>query len=145
MQFDLNWDFDKQIGSTNIGLVQALPTIGPITLFPIASLGLMTVRDEYAGYVMPAVTTTVGIYSRISVTDNIWFNYNPMYTHGLGGKDNTTIPELGLFSYKDISTLTHEVAASYQFNPRQNIRLFANWDQENSSDIDVRLEFNHQF
>tara|TARA_B110000902_G_C14210819_1_gene551295 strand:- start:232 stop:450 length:219 start_codon:yes stop_codon:yes gene_type:complete len=43
------------------------------------------------------------------------------------------------------SLLTHESSLGYQFNPRFNIRYFANWNEHvDISNGDHRLEFNYQ-
>ena len=48
--------------------------------------------------------------------------------------------------YGDDSIMTHEFAASYQINPRFNVRYYANWNKEvNFEDGDHRIEFNYQF
>jgi len=76
------------------------------------------------------------------VTENIWLNYNPMYMGTVSG--STAFQD----SYMDggDTVLLHEFAASYQINPRANVRYFANWNENNNfADGDHRVEFNYQF
>lgn len=132
-QLDTSWDFRSDSGSASYSLIQALPQIGPINLYPMAGAGVV-VRDNGSSFSVPGTTALVGVYAKLTVTDRIWLNYNPMYNKGFGG------------SMSDFSQLKHEAIVSYQLNPRQNVRLFANWDDETSfKEGDFRIEFNHQF
>ncbi|EGR1511199.1 hypothetical protein D6089_04805 [Vibrio vulnificus] len=139
-QIDLNWDFGADAGTASYSLIQAIPALGPVQLYPLAGVGLSVTEDRYNntgnGYIIPGTFGVIGMYSKITVNDNIWLNYNPMYISALGGHE----------SYRGADSLNHELAASYQLNPLQNIRFFANW----SNDVrfgkgDFRLEFNQQF
>jgi hypothetical protein len=132
-QVDLNWDFNEQIGSASYSYMQTLPAFGPVQLYPLAGLGF-SVAEQSDGYNVPSSFAIFGIYGNVTITDNIWVNYNPMYLATLGGAE----------ALKDTDMLTHELAISYQLNPIQNIRLFANWNEYVSfSNGDFRLEFNH--
>ncbi|WP_295898633.1 hypothetical protein [uncultured Vibrio sp.] len=141
-QVDLNWDFDHQIGSASYSMIQALPEIGPVQLYPLAGVGVnvseVNVSQEIyqgsIGYTIPSSFALLGLYSKIEVTDNIWLNYNPMYTSQLGGVD----------SMNDLYGWQHEVAASYQINSQSNLRAFWNFG-EAIDGTDFRVEYNHQF
>ena len=145
-QLDLNWDFDNKVGSTSYSFIQALPSIGPVQLYPLAGVGL-SVADVHShlikpgadyegsiGYTIPSSFAVIGSYSKIDVTDNIWLNYNPMYTTQLGGVELAS----------DFYGWQHEVAASYQIDSQSNIRAFWNFG-EVITGTDFRIEYNHQF
>ncbi len=101
-----------------------------------------TGSETKLGYMIPGTFAMVGMYSSFHFTDSIWLNYNPMYMHTLSGADKYT---KGGF-YGESSVLNHEVALSYQINPRANVRYFANWnDKVRFSEGDHRIEFNYQF
>ncbi len=139
-QVDLNWDFGSDSGTASFSLIQAIPALGPVQLYPLAGLGLSVAEDRYndtgVGYKVPGTFGVIGMYGKVTVNDNIWLNYNPMYVSALGGHED----------YRDINILHHELAASYQLNPTQNVRFFANWsDEVRFGKGDFRLEFNHQF
>lgn len=139
-QIDLNWDFDADAGSASYSFIQALPAWGAVQLYPLAGLGVTVAEDRYddsgSGYKVPGTFGVVGMYSKITVSDNVWLNYNPMYVAALGGHED----------FREADVLNHELAASYQLNPIQNIRFFANWsDEVRFEKGDFRLEFNHQF
>ena len=69
-------------------------------------------------------------------------NYNPFYLSTLSGSNNYKDNAYGI---GNDSILLHEFAASYQINPRLNIRYFANWNENvDFSDGDHRIEFNYQ-
>ncbi|MET4692806.1 hypothetical protein [Endozoicomonas lisbonensis] len=146
-QIDANWDFNTNTGNVSYSFIQALPAIGPVQFYPLAGVGL-TVTDSAeirgqkseigsVGYAIPSSFAVIGTYSKITLTDNIWLNYNPMYFTTFN--DNEFMSDV-------MDGLYHELAASYQLNPRQNIRVFANYAAtEMNDDWDWRLEFNHQF
>ncbi|MDN3714961.1 hypothetical protein QWY94_02600 [Vibrio breoganii] len=142
-QADLSWDFDAKVGSVSYSLIQALPQMGPLQLYPLAGLGL-NVADVHStlldpeggsiGYAIPSSFAIAGIYSKIEITDSIWLNYNPMYSTQLGG-------------VKEFSSLygwQHEVVTSYQLNTQSNIRAFWNFG-EALNGTDFRVEYNYQF
>lgn len=132
-QIDTSWDFNSGVGSASYSMIQGLPQMGRINLYPLAGAGVV-VADNDHGISVPGMTAVVGVYGKFTISDRIWLNYNPMYNHGFGG------------SMKDVDGLSHEFIASYQLNQRQNIRAFANWDNSTKfADGDFRIEFNHQF
>lgn len=145
-QVDINWDFDNQLGSASYSVIQALPKMGALQLYPLAGLGL-NVADVHSrllkpdaaydgsiGYTIPASFAVLGLYSKVDITDNIWLNYNPMYTTQLGGVE----------ALSDLYGWQHEIAASYQLNPRSNLRAFWNFGQTLNG-TDFRVEYNYQF
>lgn len=134
-QFDANWDFDNDIGYASYSLIQALPSIGRLQLYPLAGVG-MNVADgkDNVGYYLPSSFGVVGMYSKLELTDSLWLNYNPMYTSQLGGDSN----------FKSLYGIQHETALSYQLDERQNVRAFWNWG-ENMDGTDFRVEYNIQF
>lgn len=146
-QIDINYDVDSESGTSSYSFIQALPKMGRLNLYPLAGAGVAfgnTILEDgrkVGGYTIPGTFTVVGAYSKLEITDNIWFNYNPMWTSTLSGSDD----------YKnyamegDDSVLNHEVSLSYQVNPRFNVRYFANWSENNSfSEGEHRIEFNYQ-
>jgi len=147
-QVDINWNFNSDIGSASYSFIQALPKFGALELYPMIGFGL-TISDTAkiqgeenpigsVGYAIPSTFMVVGTYSKITITDDFWLNYNPMYI--------STVNSNAYMSAR-MDGLHHEFAASYQLNPRQNIRLFANYTDSDINDekLSFRLEFNHQF
>ncbi len=142
-QIDVSWDLDSKTGSASYSLIQALPAIGPVQFYPLAGIGLAVSEDPQEGYQFPGSFALVGLYSKITISENIWLNYNPFYFSTLGGSETY---QDNAFGIDKNNILTHELVASYQLNPRQNLRLFANWNESvDFQDGDFRVEFNHQF
>ncbi|WP_372379623.1 hypothetical protein ACBZ91_18510 [Vibrio natriegens] len=142
-QLDLTYSVDTETLNASYSVLQALPRIGDfLNLYPLAGVGVTVQNTEDDGYEIPGTFTVVGMYSKISLTDKIWINYNPMYMHTLSGSD--TYKDEAFAS--DNAILTHEFAVSYQITPRSNIRYFANWNENvDFSDGDHRIEYNYQF
>lgn len=146
-QIDVNYDVDNEAGTSSYSFIQALPKMGPLNLYPLAGAGLAfgnTILEDgrkVGGYTIPGTFAVAGMYSKLELTDNIWFNYNPMWTSTLSGSD-----EYKNYSMEGGSNLlSHEVSLSYQVNPRFNVRYFANWTENNSfEDGEHRIEFNYQ-
>ncbi|GAL20145.1 hypothetical protein JCM19235_4345 [Vibrio maritimus] len=147
-QFDANYDFNNEAGSFSYSFIQALPKFGPVQFYPLAGLGVAFGNnvegdngEVISGYSVPGTFGLVGTYTKIEITDKIWLNYNPMWMTTLSGSKAYT--EHGFQG--ESSVLTHEVAASYQFTPRFNVRYFANWTEHgNFKDGEHRIEFNYQ-
>ncbi|WP_239670912.1 hypothetical protein [Vibrio variabilis] len=155
-QLDLDWRFHTRpplndlginsYGTASYALAQALPPLGPFQLFPIIGVGAI-ITDTDDGFKLPGVFAVAGFYGKVTLSDKIWLNYNPMYMRGISGV-KTPFGDMN-----EQSLLAHEIAASYQLNPRQNIRLFVNFtnrDDDSSWSYlndkgDIRFEFNHQF
>lgn len=147
-QIDVSWDFDQGLGSASYSKIRALPAMGALQLYPLAGVGL-TVTDTAeirgteipvgsVGYAIPSSYLVVGSYAKLTITEDIWLNYNPMYVNTLN--DNSYMKGI-------MDGWHHEVTASYQINPRQNVRLYGNFSDSDiaGSTRDWRLEFNHQF
>ncbi|MGF1729709.1 hypothetical protein [Photobacterium kasasachensis] len=148
-QIDINYDLNNEMGTASYSFIQALPQIGPFNFFPLAGIGASfgnnVVGDDgetISGYSVPGTFIVAGTYTKLSLTDKVWLNYNPMWKKTLSGSD--TYKE---YAFEDNdNVLTHEFAASYQINPRFNVRYFANWSENTDfSDGDHRVEFNYQF
>ncbi|WP_322802738.1 hypothetical protein SO574_07615 [Vibrio alfacsensis] len=149
-QIDLNYttatnNIASEVGTLSYSIIQALPAFGPVNLFPLAGAGIAFGNNldlEDNGYTIPGTLGVVGMYSKITITDKIWLNYNPMYMSTLSGA--TWFKDY--FFEGDNRVLTHEFTASYQFNPRFNVRYFANWSENiDFADGQHRVEFNYQF
>ncbi|MDO6610916.1 hypothetical protein Q4601_03580 [Shewanella sp. 1_MG-2023] len=148
-QFDAQWDFASNQGSASYSFIQALPKMGPVNLYPLAGAGI-AVGEPFDGSTGSGVTDrydmhgsfyVVGMYSKIEINDKIWLNYNPMFLGAISGSE--AFKSSG-FSGDD-SVLTHEFAVSYQFTPTQNLRLFANWDENTRfAKGEFRVEYNKQ-
>lgn len=149
-QVDMSWDFDNNQGTASYSLIQALPKMGPVNLYPLAGLGIAAgeelgqssggdldaaqLRDRYN---MHGTFYVAGLYGKVEVTDKIWLNYNPMYLGAMSG--SSEFKSSGAY-------LLHEAAVNYQMNQRTNIRYFANWDENlNYAKGDHRIEVNYQF
>ena len=127
-QIDMSYDVESESGTAGYNLIQALPKMGPVQFFPLAGAGVAfgnnVVEDDGSidsGYSVKGTYAMVGMYSKLTITDKIWLNYNPFYTATLSGSDN--YKDYGLQG--DDHVLTHEFVASYQISPRMNIRYFA--------------------
>nr|WP_235868884.1 hypothetical protein [Vibrio superstes] len=157
-QIDLNYNVEAEQLNASYSFIQALPKWGPLQLYPLAGAGLRVQNGQFEesidtdsgtyeldtsiGYTLPGVYGVVGMYSRITVTDKIWINYNPMWLTAIAGSDHFT--EQGFAG--DSSVFTNELSVSYQFTPRFNARYFANWTQDQAYfEGDQRIEFNYQF
>lgn len=149
-QIDVNWDFDNHLGSASYSFIQALPSIGAVQFYPLAGVGL-TVTDTAkftttegndfgsVGYAIPSSFAVVGTYAKVTITEDIWLNYNPMYMTTLN--NNSRMKDM-------MDGFYHEVVASYQLNPTQTVRTYANYNDTDSNvdkDWSWRVEFNHQF
>ena len=148
-QIDLVYDFNQEAGALSYSMFQALPAMWRFNFYPLAGAGgafannvLQDDDSTASGYSMPGTFATVGMFSKLTITDKLWINYTPMWNTTLSGSD----------SYKDrgfadhSSVLTHEASLSYRINPRMNIRYFANWNQYlDFSDGNHRIEVNYQF
>ncbi|MEZ8226551.1 hypothetical protein AB6C43_21205 [Vibrio splendidus] len=154
-QVDMSWDFDSNQGSASYSFIQALPQMGMFNFYPLAGVGVAAGEELVEGsggnldadqlrdrYNMHGTFYVAGMYAKMQLTDKIWLNYNPMYLGTMSG--SSTFKDYG-FEGSD-SVLAHEFAASYQINPRANVRYFANWTENTSiEDGDHRIEFNYQF
>ncbi|MGR5063680.1 hypothetical protein [Photobacterium sp. DNB22_13_2] len=145
-QVDVNYDFNTEAGSVSYSFIQALPAFGPVQFFPLggvgAAFGNNSVFTETSGYSVPGTFAVVGTYGKFTINDNIWLNYNPMWMTTLSGSDPY---KNNAYGEGNSNILAHEFAASYQFNPRFNVRYFANWTEYTDlKDGDHRIEFNYQ-
>lgn len=154
-QIDMEYNVESERANLSYSLMQALPKFGAVQLYPLAGLGVSVQNNAVDhvdkdgnqiidhGYSMTGVYGVVGMYSKITITDKIWLNYNPMYLKSISGSDFYTTNTYGEGTD---SILAHEFVASYQINKRANIRYFANFSNEvDFSDGDHRIEFNYQF
>lgn len=153
-QIDANYNLNANLVAdesmdVSYSYIKALKSMGNFTFYPLAGLGVSlgenTLEDDGSrdsGYSIMGAYGLVGMYAKVTINDKIWLNYNPFWLTTIGGSDN----------YKDhyygsnqSHILTHEFAASYQINPRMNLRYFANWNENvDFMDGDHRLEFNYQ-
>jgi len=153
-QIDANYNLNANLVAdesmdVSYSFIKALKPIGRFTFYPLAgvgaSLGENTLEDDGSrdsGYSIMGAYGLVGMYAKITINDKIWLNYNPFWLTTIGGSDNYKDHYYGL---NQSHILTHEFAASYQINPRMNLRYFANWNENvDFMDGDHRLEFNYQ-
>lgn len=148
-QIDINYNLNAEYGMLSYSVIQALPKFGRLNLYPLAGAGAaignnLNEKDPEAssGFSVPGILGVVGMYSKFEVTDKIWVNYNPVWLVAVAGSD--WFMDYGMGG--DDSIFAHELAASYQINPRSNIRYFANWSNNvDFSDGDHRIEYNYQF
>jgi len=154
-QVDVNVAFDNDLGTqgtASYSLIQALPKMGPLNLYPLAGAGLafgesfdqdnkgsLEAQDRWD---LHGSFYVVGMYGKLELTDNIWVNYNPMYMGTISGSD----PFNNSSMEGSDSVFTHEAAVSYQITDRTNVRYFANWTENtNYANGDHRIEVNYQF
>lgn len=154
-QLDVNLAFTDAAGvqgTASYSFIQALPKVGALQLYPLAGLGMAfgetfdsTRQDSnemHNRWDMHGTFYVAGLYSKITVTDKLWLNYNPMY---MGTVSGSTDYQENYMDGSD-SVLLHEAAVSYQINPRTNVRYFANWNENTDFvDGDHRVELNYQF
>ncbi len=153
-QVDINYALDanhlaEHSGYASYALMQALPKMGPVNIYPLAGLGLAfgnnVVEDDGtidSGYSIYGTYALAGMYGKVAITDNLWLNYNPFWVTTMSGSEHYKDNAYGM---DESSLLTHEFIVSYQFTPRFNVRAFANWNENvDFSDGDHRLEFNYQ-
>jgi hypothetical protein len=153
-QIDMTYQLDKspladETGNISYALLQALPKMGRFNFYPLAGVGMAVgnnvLEDDGSidsGYSVMGTFLTVGTYAKLTITDKIWFNYNPIWYSTLSGSDTYSDNAYGA---DEDSLLTHEASLGYQFNPRFNIRYFANWNENvDISNGDHRVEFNYQ-
>lgn len=141
-QIDSIFNIDNETVDMSYSLIQALPKWGFAQLYPLAGIGLTAVNDSDDGLKLPGTFAAVGFYGKFTITDKLWVNYNPLWLTTLTGSDKYKNENYA----DDSQILTHEVAVSYQFTPRFNLRYFSNWNEHvNFSDGDHRIEFNYQF
>ncbi|WP_440875902.1 hypothetical protein [Thalassotalea sp. PLHSN55] len=140
-QVDINVNLDKESMDASYSLIQALPKWGPVQLYPLAGVGVTMQNDAENGYEVPGAFSALGFYGKVTVSENVWINYNPLWLTTISGSDEYKYGYYG----NESNILTHEFAISYQISSRANIRYFANWNEKvNASDGDHRIEFNYQ-
>ncbi|MCY9825033.1 hypothetical protein OTK54_02765 [Vibrio chagasii] len=147
-QIDANYDFANESGTLSYSVIQAIPRIGLIEFYPLAGVGASFGNnvigdngDVISGYSIPGTFAVIGTYGKLNITDKIWLNYNPMWMSTLSGSDNFN--NQGMAGESEL--FAHEFAASYQINPRLNVRYFANWtEHDDFMDGEHRLEVNYQ-
>ena len=153
-QIDMVYQLDKspladETGNISYSFLQALPKMGQFNFYPLAGLGMAVGNNALeddgrvdSGYSVMGTFVVVGSYAKYTFTDKLWFNYNPIWYSTMSGSD---IYKDNAYGLDEDSLLTHEAALSYQFNPRFNVRYFANWNENiDISNGDHRIEFNYQ-
>ncbi len=149
---DMKYDVERESLSTSYSLLQAMPKWGLVQLYPLAGVGVNIKNNAFeygdnqveqgSGYSIEGTYATVGLFSKVDITDKFWFNYNPTYVSTLSGSDYYKDNAYG----KDNSDLfLHEIAISYQLSLRSTVRYFANFsDEVNYKNGEHRIEFNYQ-
>lgn len=153
-QIDMVYQLDKtpladESGTLSYSFLQGLPKMGRFNFYPLAGVGLAVgnnvLEDDGridSGYSVMGTFALIGTYAKYTVTEKLWLNYNPVWYSTLSGSD---VYKDNAYGSDENSVLTHEAAISYQFNPRFNVRAFANWTENiDISNGDHRLEFNYQ-
>jgi len=152
-QVDVIYNLDTKSGSASYSLIQALPKMSILQFFPLAGVGLAVANnvnehplwaepDAPSGFSVPGAFVMVGTYSKVTVTDKFWLNYNPIWLKGVAGSDAYLDNAYG---FGDQNVFTHEAAVNYQITPVMNVRYFANWSNNLSfNDGDHRVELNYQ-
>ena len=152
-QVDVSYNFNSMTGAASYSIIQALPKMGPVMLYPLGGVGLAIANDvnnnslwsdddSPSGFSVPGAFAMVGFYGKLDLTENIWFNYNPVWLKAFAGSDAYKDNAYGV-GEQDV--FTHEAALNYQITPVMNVRYFANWTTELSfDDGDHRIEINYQ-
>ncbi|MFV0477268.1 MAG: hypothetical protein ACK5ME_05470 [Parahaliea sp.] len=143
-QLDMSYNVDADALDTSYSFIKAMPPVlGAINFYPLLGAGV-TIANEVSddGYEILGTFAVAGMYAKATLSRNIWLNYNPLYLHTFSGSSNY---QDGYYA-GDSHLLTHELAISYQINPRTNIRYFANWNTKvDFADGDHRIEINYQW
>lgn len=153
-QIDANYNLRGNLAAeetldVSYSFIKALPPQGKFTFYPLAGVGVSVGENALeddgsidSGYSTMGVYGLIGMYSKFTITDKIWINYNPFWLSTIAGSDNYKDNYYGL---DQSHILTHEFVVSYQINPRMNLRYFANWNENvDFFDGDQRIEFNYQ-
>lgn len=153
-QLDINYSLKANLvaeesADISYSLIQALPPQGRFSFYPLAGIGMSVGKNALeddgsidSGFSTMGFYGLVGMYSKVTLTDKIWINYNPFWLTTITGSDNYKDNYYGL---NNSHILTHEFSLSYQLNPRMNLRYFANWNKNvDFIDGDHRIEFNYQ-
>lgn len=153
-QTDMNIGLQESlVAESNIDLsysfIKALPPVSVFTFYPLAGIGVSmgenAVEDDGSidsGYSIMGTYALIGMYAKVTITDKIWLNYNPFWLTTLSGAERY---KNNYYGENENTLLTHEFAASYQINPRLNVRYFANWNENvDFADGDQRIELNYQ-
>jgi len=158
-QIDFNYSLNEtplaeESGSLSYSLIQALPKMGDVNLYPLAGVGLafgnnvLDIDDATQtpeideGYSIQGAFGLIGMYGKLALTDKLWLNYNPFYFMTLSGSD---LYKDNAFGVSEDSLLTHEFSASYQITPVFNTRYFANWNENlDFTKGEHRIEVNYQ-
>ena len=158
-QVDFNYSLNEtplaeESGSLSYSLIQALPKMGEVNLYPLAGVGLAfgnnvldmddaTQTPEVdEGYSIQGAFGLIGMYGKLALTDKLWLNYNPFYLMTLSGSD---LYKDNAYGAGEDDILTHEFSASYQITPVFNTRYFANWNENlDFTKGEHRVEVNYQ-
>ncbi|QYJ78754.1 hypothetical protein [Shewanella acanthi] len=153
-QIDFSYNMNPNVvaqdsADLSYSFIQALPAFGRFSLYPLAGVGVSIGKDALeddgtidSGYSTMGVYGLIGMYSKFTITDKIWINYNPFWLTTIAGSDTYTD---NYYGFGNSHILTHELALSYQINPRMNLRYFANFNENvDFMDGDHRIEFNYQ-
>jgi len=65
----------------------------------------------------------IDLYGKITITDRLWLNYNPLQLISFSGSN---LYKYNGYVSNNSSLFTHEFAVNYQFSPIFNVRYFAN-------------------
>lgn len=153
-QIDATYDVEREAIDASYSVIQALPKLGPINLYPLAGLGVNIqnnavdsvnngVAEIDSGFSVPGVFGVIGMYGKWAINDKVWLNYNPMFLTSIAGSDYYVDNTYGA---GNSNIFAHEFIVSYQINPVTNVRYFANFsDEVDFSDGQHRIEFNYQF
>ncbi len=153
-QFDANYDVQREELDVSYSLVQALPTLGPLSFYPWLGGGVAIQNNAVdsidngtivvdPGFSIPGVYGVAGMFVQWTISEKVWMNYNPTYLTSLAGSEYYLDNAYGIGN-SDI--LLHELVLSYQLSSRSNLRYFANFSDEVSyTDGEHKIEFNYQF
>lgn len=141
--------FAEETVTASYGIIQALPKLWRFNFYPLAGAGVAAGHDVLeedgdidSGVSLGGVFGLVGMYSKFTITDKMWINFNPFYNIAAIGSSEYEDNAYGIDN-RDI--LLWEAVLSYQFTPRFNLRAFSNWsDEVDYMDGDHRIEFNYQ-
>jgi hypothetical protein len=140
-QIDVNHNAEEGVGTASYGIMQMLPVTSNFAIYPVLAAGIQyDINSDKAhdpndgGLSVPGAFVSLTAYSKFTINENWWLNYNPTFLYGVAGQLNG----------EDV--LVHEFAISRKVGVDKSVRLYHNLgNNDNFKEGETRLEFNMAF
>lgn len=137
-QIDVNHNLELGMGTASYGLMQMVPITSNFAIYPVLAAGVhFDINSDKAqddGINLPGAFVSLTAYSKFTINENWWLNYNPTFIYGIAGQLNGE------------DALVHEFVVSRKIGTDKSIRLFHNIANNDSfNQGETRLEFNMAF